>query len=78
MSYICRIVELQNQLNYANKKFGKLQEQLMQTTEQQFEDKWIGHYNEKDERYICTYACVKSKYVRTFVHTYVCTEQLNN
>ena len=50
MSYVCRIVDLQNQLNDANERNDKLHEQLMQT-EREFENKWIGLINEKDKRF---------------------------
>ena len=64
MSYVCRIVDLQNQLHDANKRNEKLCQQLVET-EEELRKKWISHINEKDKRfdtyiihtyvYICTY-----------------------
>ena len=56
MSYVCRIVDLHNQLNDANKRNDKLREQLMQT-EREFENKWKDHINEKDKRFNTSYIC---------------------
>ena len=59
MIILCRILDLQNQLNDAIKRNGKFHEQLVQT-EQQVEAKWIDHVKEKDKRFN---TCIRMSYV---------------